>query len=82
MPNDVFLVEAATLATLGGLLGIAVGWGICALIRLVVPGLPVHTPALFVVLAVSVSLVVGLLAGVTPARKAAHLDPIEALRAE
>ena len=78
----VFLVEAATLATLGGLLGIAIGWGICVLIRLVVPGLPVHTPLLFVVLAVGVSLVVGLLAGVTPARKAAHLDPIEALRAE
>lgn len=78
----VFLVEAATLATLGGLLGIAVGWAVCALIRLAVPGLPVHTPPLFVVLAISVSLVVGLLAGVTPARKAAYLDPIDALRAE
>jgi len=78
----VFLVEAATLATLGGLLGVAVGSGICALIRIAVPGLPVHTPPEFVVLAVSVSLAVGLLAGVTPARRAARLDPIEALRAE
>jgi putative ABC transport system permease protein len=78
----VFLVEAAMLATLGGLFGIAAGSGICALTRLLVPGLPVQTPPLFVVLAVSVSLLVGLVAGVTPARKAAHLDPIEALRAE
>lgn len=78
----VFLVEAATLATLGGLIGLAMGWSICALIRLALPGLPVHTPPMFVALAVTVSLVVGLLAGVTPARKAAHLDPIEALRAE
>jgi putative ABC transport system permease protein len=78
----VFLVEAATLAVLGGLMGIAVGSGICALIRVAVPGLPVHTPPEFVVLAVSVSLAVGLLAGVTPARRAAHLDPIDALRAE
>ena len=80
--QGVFLVEAATLATLGGLLGIGLGVGICALIRLAVPGLPVHTPLLFVVLAIAVSLAVGLLAGVTPARRASHLDPIEALRAE
>lgn len=78
----VFLVEAATLATLGGMLGLGVGWGICALIRMALPGLPVHTPPLFVGLAIGVSLTVGLLAGVTPARKAARLDPIEALRAE
>jgi putative ABC transport system permease protein len=78
----VFLVEAATLACLGGLLGVTVGGGLCGLLRLAVPGLPVHTPPLFVVLAVTVSLAVGLLAGVTPARRAARLDPIEALRAE
>jgi putative ABC transport system permease protein len=78
----VFLVEAATLATLGGLAGIAVGAGICALLRVVVPGLPIHTPPVFVLLAVTVSLAIGLLAGVTPARRAALLDPIEALRAE
>lgn len=78
----VFLVEAATLASLGGLLGVAIGTGLCGLLRVAVPGLPVHTPIFFVFLAVSVSLAVGLLAGVTPARRAAHLDPIEALRAE
>jgi putative ABC transport system permease protein len=78
----VFLVEAATLSTLGGLAGIAVGAGICALLRVVAPGLPVHIPLVFVLLAVTVSLAIGLAAGVTPARRAALLDPIEALRAE
>ncbi|HEY5657193.1 MAG TPA: ABC transporter permease [Myxococcota bacterium] len=78
----VFLVEAATLSTLGGFAGISVGAGACALLRVAVPGLPVHTPPLFVILAVTVSLGIGLLAGVMPARRAAQLDPIEALRAE
>ena len=55
---------------------------IAALLRLAVPGLPVHTPLLFVALAVGVSVGTGLLSGLLPARRAARLDPIEALRAE
>jgi putative ABC transport system permease protein len=78
----VFLVEAATLSTLGGLAGVGVGAGICGLLRVIVPGLPVHIPLVFVALAVTVSLAIGLAAGVTPARRAALLDPIEALRTE
>jgi len=78
----VFLSEATTLGLLGGLLGITVGLGICALLRAVVPGLPVHTPMLFLLLAVAVSLATGILSGVLPARRAASLDPVEALRAE
>ncbi len=80
--QGIFLVEAALLATLGGLAGVAGGLGFCALLRALVAGLPIHTPARFVVAAVGVSLATGLLAGVWPARRAAHLDPIEALRAE
>jgi len=80
--NTLFLTEAAALAGLGGLAGTAVGLGISALIRLAVPGLPIHTPPLFVVLAVGVSILTGLLSGVLPARRAALLDPIEALRNE
>jgi len=78
----IFLSEAAGLATLGGLLGIAAGMGICSLLRAAVPGLPVHTPMVFVVVAVAVSGVTGILSGVLPARRAAALDPIEALRTE
>lgn len=77
-----FLTEAAALATLGGAIGVLAGMGIAALLRLAVPGLPVHTPLLFVALAVGTSTVTGLLSGVLPARRAAALDPIEALRTE
>ena len=78
----VFLTEAATLAALGGALGLAAGLGICGLLRAAVPGLPVHTPPLFMALALVVSLATGLASGVLPARRAAGLDPVEALRAE
>ena len=77
-----FLTEAAALATLGGAFGVLAGMGIAALLRFAIPGLPVHTPLIFVVLAVAMSTVTGLLSGVLPARRAAGLDPIEALRVE
>jgi putative ABC transport system permease protein len=77
-----FLTEAAALSTVGGALGVLGGMGIAALLRLAIPGLPVSTPPLFVALAVGVSLVTGLLSGLLPARRAAALDPIEALRTE
>jgi putative ABC transport system permease protein len=78
----VFLAEAAALATLGGVAGIAVGLGLGALLRVAVPGLPVETPVRFVAAGLVVSVATGLVAGVAPARRAAALDPIEALRAE
>jgi putative ABC transport system permease protein len=77
-----FLTEAAALSTAGGTAGVLGGMGMAALLRLAIPGLPVSTPPLFVALAVGVSLLTGLLSGLLPARRAAALDPIEALRAE
>ena len=77
-----FLAEAIALATLGGLAGVGVGLGLAGLLRLVIPGLPVETPMRFVIAGLATSFATGLVAGVAPARRAAALDPIEALRAE
>ncbi|HUW39125.1 MAG TPA: ABC transporter permease [Rhodocyclaceae bacterium] len=77
-----FLGEAALLAVLGGTAGLLLGWGIALALHLVVPALPLHTPWTYAVLAELVALAVGLAAGVLPARRAAHLDPLEALRSE
>ena len=77
-----FLGEAVVLSAVGGALGLAIGIGLAQAIRLALPALPVHTPLGFVVLAEVVALVIGLVAGVLPARRASWLDPVEALRAE
>ncbi|MBS3936725.1 MAG: ABC transporter permease [Sulfuritalea sp.] len=78
----IFLGEATALAALGGLLGLALGIGIAQLAHLIFPALPVQTPLSFVILAEAVAVVIGLAAGVLPARRAARLDPVQALRAE
>ncbi|HEV8240708.1 MAG TPA: FtsX-like permease family protein, partial [Thermoanaerobaculia bacterium] len=77
-----FLAEAAALAALGGLVGLAGGLGVGAILRLAIPGLPVSTPLAFVVAALAVAAATGLAAGALPAQRAAALDPIESLQAE
>ena len=78
----IFLGEAVVLSAVGGVLGLALGIGLAQLIHLLLPALPVHTPLSFVFLAEAVAVTIGLVAGVLPARRAAGLDAVEALRAE
>jgi putative ABC transport system permease protein len=77
-----FLGEAVALAAIGGLVGLLLGIGMAQLINFFVPALPVHTPLSFVLLAEGLASAIGLAAGVLPARRAALLDPVEALRTE
>ncbi len=76
-----FLVEAVILSSLGGLIGVAVGIGTSNLVSLKT-GWPILVSPTSVVLAVAFSAAVGVFFGYSPARKAAQLDPIEALRYE
>lgn len=78
----VFLVEAAALSTLGGLLGLAGGASLAWLLGRLLHGLPLQTPPEYALAALLTSAAVGLFAGLAPAARAARLDPIEALRAE
>jgi putative ABC transport system permease protein len=77
-----FLGEAVTLSGLGGMLGLAAGFGIAQLLTLLVPALPVHMTWPFVLFALALATLIGVVAGIMPARRAAALDPVEALRAE
>jgi putative ABC transport system permease protein len=76
-----FLAEAIMLAMAGGVLGVLVGWGVAEGVAAASP-LPARITWWSVVLAVGLGAGVGVLFGVYPARLAAKLDPITALRAE
>jgi putative ABC transport system permease protein len=78
----VFLGEAVVLSAMGGALGLLGGIGGAWLLHAAIPAMPVHTPLSFAVLAEVVAVIIGLLAGVMPARRAASLEPLDALRAE
>lgn len=76
-----FLVEAATLSTLGALIGIALGIAAAEIVESQTP-LPAAVAPWSLVAATVLGLVVGIVSGVYPARRASLLDPIEALRQE
>lgn len=76
-----FLMEAAFLTLAGGIIGIALGWAVSYIVSSV-GQIPSVVTADIVILAVSVSVGIGLFFGFYPAWKASRLNPIEALRSE
>ena len=77
-----FLGEAIVLSGIGGIAGLVLGIGLAQILAAMVPGMPVWTSWGYVVAGELLALAIGLAAGVLPARRAAKLDPLEALRAE
>jgi putative ABC transport system permease protein len=74
-----FLIEAATLTGLGGLLGLFIGWLLTLLVKLIMPS---YVPWWAPIAGFAASVLIGIVFGLFPAWKAARLDPIESLRYE
>jgi putative ABC transport system permease protein len=77
-----FLVESVLLTCFGGIVGIALSYGIVKLVNTFVPTLAAVISSDQVILAVSFSIGIGLFFGIFPAYKAAKMKPIDALRSE
>jgi putative ABC transport system permease protein len=77
-----FLVEAALLSGVGGLVGVAISWAIGFVLSLLAPAFPSVPPMWAVAGGLASAISTGLVAGYLPARRAAALDPVEALRYE
>lgn len=76
----VFLVEATLLSTAGGLVGLGIGYGLARLLARLFPALPASPPVWAVAAALGLAVVVGTVFGLLPARRAADLEPVDALR--
>ncbi|HEY3580590.1 MAG TPA: FtsX-like permease family protein, partial [Pyrinomonadaceae bacterium] len=73
-----FLIESGILCGLGGIIGLLLSWGITTLIT-TLASITMTITIFYIVLALAVSTITGMLAGIYPAFKAARLDPILAL---
>jgi len=82
--NDIlmqFMVESTVMALVGGAIGVLLAWLLAVVVRNTTP-VPMSVPIMAVAASIGISSAVGMFFGVYPARKAARLDPIEALRYE
>ena len=81
---SLFLVESGLIGLIGGIIGVALGLGIAFVISIIANsagfGLPAVASPLLIAGAMLFALIVGIISGVIPARRAALLDPVEALR--
>lgn len=77
-----FLAEAMAMTLFGGVVGVVIALGISNLIIFLIPSIPAQIQPWMIVVSLGVSVGIGLVFGVLPARKAARLDPIECLRYE
>ena len=75
----VFVAEAAVLSTLGGIVGLAAGWAVVRAFVKIYPTFPAQAPPWAVAAALAVAVGVGVVFGTLPARRAARLDPVQAL---
>ena len=80
--SQFFLCEAILLTMLGGMAGLLFGLLSTLVLRLLVPAFPAGAPIEYVLAAIVVSAVAGVLSGVGPARRAADIAPVDALRTE